>query len=95
MKKKTSVKRIERYQGKKISMLAEKIKWSSSLFALVGGFILALNLAISAYGFILLALSSLQLLISSLIQRDTSLIFYSGSLFFGVDLLAIYRWLIN
>lgn len=72
----------------------EVLRWSSSIFAVVGGFILALNIKISAYGFIMLAMSSGQLLISSLITKDVSLIIYSGSVFIFVDLLGIYRWLI-
>ena len=74
---------------------AENFKWSSSFCAVIGGFVLALNLAISSYGFILLAASSSQLLISSLLKKDKSLIFYSGSIFFCVDLLGIYRWILN
>ncbi|WP_019509612.1 hypothetical protein [Pleurocapsa sp. PCC 7319] len=77
------------------SLEAEILRWSSSLFAVVGGFILALNLTISAYGFILLAASSLQLLISSCMQQDKSLIIYSGSIFICVDILAIYRWVLS
>lgn len=79
--------------GKK--KLGEVLKWSSSLFAVVGGFILALNVEVSAYGFILLAMSSGQLLISSLATRERSLIVYSGSVFICVDLFGIYRWIIN
>lgn len=76
------------------SFWAEFFKWSSSIFAVIGGFILALNLTISAYGFIILAASSSQLLISSLLVKDKSLIVYSGSILFFVDLLGIYRWIL-
>ena len=86
----------QKRQSKKTQLnWAENFKWSSSFFAVIGGFILALNLAISSYGFILLAASSSQLLISSLLKKDKSLIFYSGSIFFCVDLLGIYRWILK
>lgn len=73
---------------------SELLKWSSSIFALIGGFTLALNVKISPYGFIALAMSSSQLLISSLIKKDLSMIVYSGSVFICVDTFAIYRWLL-
>lgn len=93
-------KRIERCRQKRQSKRiqqnwAEFLKWSSSFFAVIGGFLLALNLAVSSYGFILLAASSSQLLVSSFLKKDKSLIFYSGSIFFCVDLLGIYRWILN
>lgn len=75
--------------------LASILRWSSSLFAVGGGFLLALNLKISAYGFIFLACSSFQLLISSIVQKDKSLIVYAGSVFMCVDMFGIYRWLLR
>jgi hypothetical protein len=75
--------------------LANILKWSSSLFALGGGFLLALKLKISAYGFILLACSSSQLLISSILLKDISLTVYAGSVFVCVDMFGIYRWLLK
>jgi hypothetical protein len=73
---------------------AEVLRYSSSIFAVIGGFLLALNLQMSGYGFIFLACSSFQLFISSLIKKDLSLITYSGSLFLCVDMLGIYRWIL-
>ena len=75
--------------------LAKLLRSSSSLFAVVGGSILALKIDISSYGFLLLAFSSFQLLVSSLIEKDKSLTIYAGSVFLCVDSLGIYRWLLN
>lgn len=77
-----------------LTKLANRLKWSSSLFAVGGGSLLALNLKISAFGFIFLACSSFQILISALIQKDKSSIIYGVSVFLFVDMLGIYRWLL-
>ena len=71
------------------------LKISSSVFGLFGGATLALNTAISGYGFILLACSSSQMLIASILDRDKLLMCYSATIFLCVDLLGIYRWLFN
>ena len=70
------------------------IRILSSCFAIIGGFLLALNIESSSYGFIFLAISSFSLLFSAILQKDRLLIFYSGSVFFSVDLLGIYRWIL-
>lgn len=76
--------------------LSKTLKLSSSACAVAGGVMLAANLpAISKYGFILLAMSSSQLLIASLRTQDKPMIVYAGSLFFFVDSLGIYRWIIQ
>jgi hypothetical protein len=77
------------------SKLSSALKWSSSFFAVLGGVILAANIPISGYGFIFLAMSSGQLLISSLLQRDRQMIVYAGAVFMFVDCLGVYRWLLS
>jgi hypothetical protein len=77
------------------SKLSAALKWSSSCFAVLGGVILAANIPISGYGFIFLAMSSGQLLISSLLQRDRQMIIYAGAVFMFVDCLGVYRWLLS
>lgn len=72
--------------------LAKKLQLTSSGCAIAGGIILAANIpAVSKYGFIFLALSSSQMLIASLRTKDVPMIIYSGSLFFFVDCLGIFR----
>lgn len=56
---------------------------------------LASNTEISRYGFILLALSSSQMLASSTMVRNKSLMVYSASIFIFVDCLGIYRWVLQ
>jgi hypothetical protein len=74
--------------------LAKTLKLSSSACAVAGGVMLAANLPdVSKYGFIFLALSSSQMLVASLRTNDQTMMIYSGSLFFFVDCLGIYRWI--
>jgi hypothetical protein len=76
--------------------LAKTLKLTSSACAVAGGVMLAANLPdISKYGFIFLALSSSQMLVASLRTKDMTMIIYSGSLFFFVDCLGIYRWILK
>lgn len=71
------------------------LKISGSVFAVLGGFILASKLSISGYGFIFLACSSSQLLIASILDSDITLICYSTAVFVCVDLYGVYRWLLT
>jgi hypothetical protein len=75
--------------------LIKLLRISSSICAVLGGFLVASKLTISGYGFIILALSSSQLLISSILDRDNFLVFYSGAVFIFVDLYGVYRWLLS
>ena len=77
------------------SQLTYYLKWTSSIFAFSGGIILASKTDISGYGFIFLAISSSLMLAASWLVKDKSMIVYSTSLFFGVDLLGVYRWILN
>jgi hypothetical protein len=74
---------------------AQFLRCSSSSFAVLGGVILASKISTSGYGFILLALSSGQMLVASSLIRDKIMIFYSAALFLFVDCLGIYRWLLT
>ena len=82
-------------KAKKKYPITDSLKLSSSFFALLGGVLLASNTEISKYGFIFLAMSSSQMLISSSILKDKTLIAYSASLFIFVDSFGIYQWLIQ
>jgi hypothetical protein len=75
--------------------LAKNLKLTSSACAVVGGVLLAANIDISKYGFILLAMSSSQMLVASLLTHDRPMIIYAASLFLFVDSLGIYRWVIQ
>ncbi|MCG8364697.1 MAG: hypothetical protein MJA27_15385 [Pseudanabaenales cyanobacterium] len=71
------------------------ISFSSTLFAIAGGILLALNIEVSQYGFLLLAGSSSQMLIANLLLRNRCMIAYSLSLFLFVDCLGIWRWVLS
>ena len=75
--------------------IASALKFSSIFFALLGGILVASNLPISGYGFIILALSSSQLLIASIHDKDTTTVLYAASVFIFVDCLGVYRWILN
>lgn len=75
--------------------MANQLKWFSSLFAILGGVLIASNTEVTRYGFLFLALSSSQLLIASILKKDQAMIVYSASVFIFVDSLGIYRWLLN
>jgi hypothetical protein len=71
------------------------LKFSSIFCALLGGILLASNIPTSGYGFIFLALSSGQLLLASLQDKDMTTILYAASVFVFVDCLGVYRWILN
>lgn len=71
------------------------LKLSSSFFAILGGTLLAANTSMSGYGFVFLGLSSAQLMMASLKEQDQTMLVYSISLFFFVDCMGIYRWLLS
>ncbi|MGF1485752.1 MAG: hypothetical protein ACFBSE_01395 [Prochloraceae cyanobacterium] len=75
--------------------MSQKLKWSSSIFALIGGILLSAKIYISGYGFVFLAFSSSQMLLASIFQKDKVTIVYSSSLFIFVDCFGVYRWLLN
>ena len=79
----------------KKKQIATALKYSSIFCALLGGVLLASKVDISGYGFIFLALSSGQLLISSIYNRDISTIVYAAAVFLFVDCLGVYRWILN
>ena len=72
--RKIKFKKINQSNTFNYNKFAKIFVWSSSFFAVCGGFILALNTNISSYGFILLACSSFQMLISACIKHDKTLI---------------------
>lgn len=83
------------YSQVRFRRLIKRLRISSSLFAILGGTLLASNTDFSGYGFIFLALSSSQLVISSFFDDDRIMLLYSASLFLFVDSLGIYRWLLS
>lgn len=75
-------------------VIAQYLRCVSCFFAIFGGIMLASNTAMSGFGFLYLAISSSHLLIASCLDADRTMIFYSASVFFCVDCLGVYRWLL-
>ena len=69
------------------------LKWFGTVTGVAGAMILALNIPISGWGWVLFALSALAWTIAGLVQRETSLVVLQGA-FLVVDLIGIWRWLI-
>lgn len=69
-------------------------KMLSIMWGGIGGILLALNTEISPYGFVFTALSSFSWIIASSLEKDRLNLFYGATLFFGVDLLGVFRWII-
>jgi drug/metabolite transporter (DMT)-like permease len=68
-------------------------KWIGTISGVAGAVLVALNIDISGYGFLLFLLSSLLWSMAGLIQRDSSLIVLQVT-FVGINVVGIYRWLV-
>jgi hypothetical protein len=75
--------------------IARLLEFFSSACAVAGGSLLASNIDQSKYGFIILALSSCQMLIASILNWQKNLIIYAASVFCFVDCLGIVRWVLQ
>jgi len=69
------------------------LKWLGTLTGVAGAAILALNIPISGWGWVLFAISAFAWTVAGLAQRDASLVVLQGA-FLLVDLIGIWRWLI-
>ncbi len=69
------------------------LKWSGTITGLAGAALLALNIPISGWGWVLFAVSALAWTIAGLVMREYSLVMLQGG-FLAVDLIGIYRWLV-
>ena len=69
------------------------LKWVGTATGVIGALILALNLPLSGWGWVLFAVSSLCWTIAGVAMRDYSLVVLQSA-FFIVDILGIWRWLI-
>jgi hypothetical protein len=78
-----------------VRAIVQYLKCASCFFAVLGGALLASNIAVSGYGFLFLALSSSHMLMASCLTGDRTMICYSASVFLCVDCLGIYRWLLT
>ena len=69
------------------------LKWLGTLTGVLGALVLALNIPVSGWGWVLFTISSISWTIAGLALRDASLAVLQGT-FIVVDLLGVWRWLI-
>ena len=68
-------------------------KWIGTIFGVVGAALIALNIAVSGWGFVLFLVSSVSWTVAGVMMRENSLILLNV-VFTAINLLGIYRWLI-
>jgi uncharacterized membrane protein YccC len=66
-------------------------KWIGTAAGVAGAILIALNLGVVVYGFVLFLLSSLLWVSVALVQREPSLAVLQGA-FTVINLLGIWRW---
>lgn len=69
------------------------VKWFGTLTGVAGALILALNIPISGWGWVLFAVSAAAWTAAGMAMREYSLAVLQGT-FLIVDLIGIWRWLI-
>ena len=69
------------------------LKWSGTITGIAGAALLAFNIPISGWGWVLFAVSALAWPTAGLVMRENSLVMLQGG-FLAVDLIGIYRWLL-
>ena len=68
-------------------------KWTGTVAGVSGATVIALNLGIVGYGFVLFLVSSVLWSAVGLVQREPSLVVLQGA-FTLINVLGIYRWLL-
>ena len=68
-------------------------KWIGTAAGIAGAIMVALNMDVSGYGFLLFLASSLLWCAAGVAQRDDSLILLQAT-FVIINLIGIYRWLV-
>ena len=81
--------------AQKGNLLTNCLQYSSSICAVAGGVLLSSNTPASKFGFIFLACSSSQIIVSSSLLKQKGMMLYGASLFILVDCLGIYRWIVT
>ena len=69
------------------------LKWLGTVTGVLGALVLALNIPVSGWGWVLFTISSISWTVAGLVLRDMSLAVLQGAFVF-VDLLGVWRWLI-
>jgi hypothetical protein len=69
------------------------LRWAGTLAGVLGALVLAINLPISGWGWLLFTVSSAFWTVAGLVLRDMSLVVLQAT-FLVVDLIGVWRWLI-
>ncbi len=69
------------------------IRWVGTIAGICGGVLIALNIAISKYAFLIFLVSSISWLIQGYKNKDNALVLLN-IVFIVIDLIGVYRWLI-
>lgn len=69
------------------------LKWTGTVTGIAGALILALNLPLSGWGWVLFAISALAWTIAGIVLKELSLVLLQAG-FLVVDMIGIYRWLV-
>lgn len=75
------------------SVAFSALKWFGTIAGVAGALILALNIPLSGWGWVLFTASSAAWTAAGLAMRDASLVVLQAT-FLVVDILGIWRWLI-
>jgi len=71
----------------------QPVKWAGTAAGVTGAGLVALNLGVTGYGFVLFLLSSLLWGAAGWAQRDDSLVILQGA-FTIINVVGIYRWIV-
>jgi len=69
------------------------VKWIGTAAGVTGAVLVALNVGVTGYGFVLFLVSSLLWSAAGVAQREPSLVVLQGA-FTAINVLGIYRWLV-
>lgn len=72
--------------------LLSYIKWGSAAFGIIGSLIIALNIPVSGWAFLIFMLSSLGWMAAAAVMKERS-IFTESAVYTVINLIGIYRWL--
>lgn len=69
------------------------LEWSGAILSVIGGALLALNISISPWAYVLYTASSILLLAWALQQKAYGIV-VQNSIFTIINIVGIYRWLL-
>jgi len=69
------------------------LRWVGTVTGVMGALVLALNIPVSGWGWVLFTISSLSWTIAGLVLKDMSLVVLQAA-FVVVDVIGVWRWLI-